>query len=178
MRTTFSLPKHIGMSLRSLLAPSLLGMFAWGCATPDGYPSLLPRAAETQSLAEPVAPPAPALADPTLDARIAAALRMLEERVGAFDSAAARAGGQVAAARGAPAGSEPWLDAQVALAELDAAHSATREIVTDLEDAAGERAIALAPDYPGLDAAIGRARAATKAQAARIAALQGALSPA
>jgi MoxR-like ATPase len=167
------------MSLRSLLAPPLLGLIAAGCTTAEHYPSLLPRAAETQSSAEPVAPPpAASIADPALDARITATLRKLDASVAAFDAAAIRAARQVGAARGSPAGSEAWLDAQVALAELDGLRSATREVVTDLDVIAGERATALAPDYPALDAAIERSRAASDAQGARIAELQGMLAPA
>jgi hypothetical protein len=167
------------MSPRALLAPLALGLFAAGCAAPGSYPSLLPRAAESASLEEPVvsAPSAPA-ADPALDARIAAVLKTLAERTAAFDIAATAAERQVARAGNAPAGSEAWLDAQVALAELDAGRSATVEIGSDLEDLASERALALSPDYASLTAALEQVRAAAQSQAARIAALQARLAPA
>jgi hypothetical protein len=167
------------MSLRSLLTPPLLGLLASACAVSDSYPSLLPRAAEKQSLAEPVAPaPEAAVADPALDVQIAQALRTLQERTAAFDAAATRAATRVAAAGRSPAGSEAWLDAQVALAELDTARSATLDVVSTLDDLAGTRAMALAPDYPALTAALDRARAKGDAQRARIIELQGVLAPA
>jgi hypothetical protein len=176
---TFSLRKHAGMSLRLPLAVSLLALGLAGCATPRNYPSLLPRAAEKTNLGEPVPPPpAEAIADPVLDARIAAAVRVLDERAAAFDAAAVRAGRQVTSARRAPAGSAAWLDAQVALAELDTLRSSTQESVTDLDEMANDRATALDPEYPALDAAIARARTVVEAQLKRIADLQGALAPA
>lgn len=173
------------MSMRLLLAPALLArvlpaLVAAGCApTGTGYPSLLPRAAENQSFAEPAAPPpAPMQADPALDARIAAALRSLDERIAAFDAAAAQATRRIATASSSPAGSAAWLDAQIALADLDSARSATAEIGGTLDDMAGERATALQPEYPALDAAVAKARAAGEAQRATIARLQDRLAPA
>lgn len=172
------------MSLRSLPALSIVALpivtvSLAACAGRDAYPSLLPRGAETRTFDEPAAPPpAAVVADPALDARIAAGERTLAERVAAFDGAAARTARQVSAAGRSPAGSEAWLDAQIALAELDTLRSSTQELVTDLEEAAQERATALTPDYPALEAALERARAAAAAQVARIAALQGALAPA
>ncbi|WBH16227.1 hypothetical protein [Sphingomonas radiodurans] len=175
---TFSLPKPAGMLLRSLPALSIAVLSLTACAGREAYPSLLPRTAETRTFDEPAAPPpAAVVADPALDARIATAERMLSERAAAFDAAAARAARQVTAAGRSPAGSEAWLDAQVALAELDTLRSSTQELVTDLEEVAAERATALTPDYPALDAAIERVRVAAAAQVARIAALQGALAP-
>lgn len=166
------------MISRPLLTLPLLGLLV-GCVSTDPYPSLLPRAAEKQSFAEPDLPsPAAAAPDPALDARIATALKTLDERIAAFDAIASRAATQVARARGAAAGSESWLDAQVMLAELDSARSATLEVTTDLDDAASERAVALAPDYPTLDEAVAKARAAAEAQAKRIADLQGTLASA
>ncbi len=167
------------MSLRALLAPLALGLVATGCSAPGSYPSLLPRPAEARSLEEP-APPEPTapVADPALDARIATVLKTLAERTRAFDAAAVAAERQVTRASKAPAGSETWLDAQVALAELDAGRSATLEIASDLEELASERALALAPDYAPLTAALEQVRAAGVSQAARIAALQARLAPA
>jgi len=162
-----------------VLAPLALGLIAAGCTAPGSYPSLLPRTAETRSDAEPApVEPVAAATDPALDARIAAALKTLAERTTAFDASAAIAERQVARAGNAPAGSASWLDAQVALAELDTLRSATVEVATDLEDLASERALALAPDYPALTAAVEQVRAAGASQAAQIAALQARLAPA
>lgn len=166
------------MISRLLFAPPLLGLLLAGCDTPASYPSLLPRSAENQTFAEPesTGSEAPA-ADPALDSRIAAALRTLQERITAFDTAAERVRRAVATAGPSPAGSAPWLDAQVALAELDSLRSSTQEVVIDLDDLASARAASLDGDYPALDAAAERARAAGAAQAARIGALQSALAP-
>ena len=161
------------MSLR-LALPAVLLLSA--CSTERQYPSLLPRAGEKQGFEEPVAvAPGPVAADPALDARIAAARRKLAEDVAAFDRSAAQAERLVAAARGSAAGSEAWLNAQVALAELDARRSATLEGATDLEQAASDRAVDGQPDYSALDATIAALREAGAAQTARIGALQDAL---
>lgn len=163
----------------AVFAPAMLGLLAAGCAAPGAYPSLLPRAAESQSLEEPaVATPAAPAADPALDARIKAALQSLDERVAAFDAAADTARRQVALAGRAPAGSTVWLDAQLALAELDTRRSATLELASPLDDLAGERALEVGDDYPPLTAAVEKVRAAGAAQAERIAELQKGLAPA
>ncbi len=167
------------MSHRACLASPLLALLMAGCAASGSYPSLLPRAAESTDTAEPaVAPPVTAVADPALDAAIADALTAVEERSAAFDAAASRAEQRVAAARGASAGSDAWLDAQLALADLDTLRASTLELSTGLEDTARQRALSLAPDYPALSAAVERIRAVTTAQAGRITALQAQLAPA
>lgn len=167
------------MFFRAFLAPLIPGLLIAGCTAPASYPSLLPRAAESQSLEEPAAAtPEPSAPDPAVDAKVAAALRTLEERTNAFDSASSRAERLVTAARGAAAGSEAWLDAHVALAELDALRSATSETAIPLDDLASERALSLAPDYQPLTSAADRVRAAVTSQAERIAALQARLAPA
>jgi hypothetical protein len=167
------------MSIRAILAPLALGLIATGCSAPGSYPSLLPRAAETRGEAEPsVAEQAAPAADPAVDTRIAAALKTLAERTGAFDSAAKVAERQIARAGTVAAGSEAWLDAQVALAELDTLRSATLEVAAGLDDLASERALALAQDYPPLTAAVEQVRAAGADQAGRIAAFQARLAPA
>lgn len=159
--------------------PLALGLLAAGCAAPGSYPSLLPRAAESQSLEEPAAPPPQAPdADPALDARIASVLQTLDERVAAFDAAADTARRQVALAGRAPAGSTVWFDAQLALAELDTLRSATLELASPLDDLASERALAVGIDYPPLTAAAEKVRAAGAAQATRIGELQKGLAPA
>lgn len=167
------------MFFRAFLAPLIPGLLIAGCSAPASYPSLLPRAAESQSLEEPAAsPPEPSAPDPAVEAKIAAAMRTLEERTTAFDGASSRAERLVTAARGSAAGSEAWLDAHVALAELDALRSATSEIAVTLDDLASERALSLAPDYEPLTNAADRVRAAVASQAERIAAMQARLAPA
>lgn len=165
--------------MRVLYPLPLLALVTAGCASTEGtYPSLAPRPAEEQSFAEPEAPPPEVAApDPALDARITKALQTLDQRTAAFDAAAVRAAAQVSRAGRSAAGSDLWLDAQVALAELDSARSATLEVASDLEDSASERAVALAPDYPSLDQAVAKARAISEAQGKRIAELQRGLAP-
>lgn len=161
------------------LHPLALPLLIAGCASPDAYPSLLPRAGERVGFAEPAAPPPLAVvADPALDARIAAVAQRASDAATRFDSAASKATRTVGTARGAAAGSDAWLDAQTALAELDVLRSETLEGLTDLEQLASERALALAPDYLALESAITAAKAAAEEQAKRIAALQALLTPA
>ncbi|OWK33075.1 hypothetical protein SPMU_14200 [Sphingomonas mucosissima] len=167
------------MFLRAFLPPLIPGLLITGCTAPASYPSLLPRVTESRSWEEPViAAPAPDVADPALDAKIADAMKILEERAAAFDAAGARGERLVASARGTAAGSEAWLNAQVALAELDALRSSTSEIALTLDDLASERALSLAPEYQPLTTAADRVRAAMKRQAERIATLQARLAPA
>lgn len=161
--------------IRPLLAvatPALLPAFLLaGCAVPDAasYPSLAPRPAEAHGFEEPAAPPpAPVVADPALDARIATAGRARAAAAAAFDRAAAQAERAARAARGAAAGSEPWMTAQTLLAELDSLRSAHADASGQLEDVAAERAQALQPAYPVLERALKEARAADAAQTARI----------
>jgi hypothetical protein len=140
-----------------LLAPPLLA----GCASESGrIPSLAPRAAETHGFEEPAAPPpAVANADPALDARIAEAAARSGEDERGFAAARAAAEAKVAAVGRAPAGSEAWLDGQVALGELDVARAEAGEAVTTLETLAADRAVAGEAPYPALETALAAARA-------------------
>lgn len=162
--------------------PILIAVLALpgACAAPrDGYPSLAPRAIEQKGFGEPAAPPPPpVIADPTLDAALAAGEREARDAAAAFDAAAGRAATRVAAARGAPAGDPRWLDAHVALGELDTLRAASAGAVTTLEDLAIARAMTLAPAYPALEAARERARVVAERQAERIDTLSAALAPA
>ena len=166
------------MTRRPLLALAALALLA-GCAAQDaGYPSLAPRAVETASFAEPLTPPpAVAAADPALDARIAETGRARVAAMESFTAVSDRAERLARAARGAGAGSEPWIAAQTALAELDALRAQHQDAVGALEDMAAARAQALQPAYPALEQALVEARAATAAQTRRIDAI-AALLPA
>lgn len=151
-----------------------------GCAVPEGpYPSLAPRAAEKLGFDEPaVAPPAPVAPDPALDAKLASNARDRAAATQAFDAGAARAERLARAARGAKAGSDRWLDAQTALAELDAARARHQDALGVLEDLAATRAQALEPAYPALEQALTTARATSSAQTRRIDAIAASLAPA
>ncbi|VVT10317.1 conserved exported hypothetical protein [Sphingomonas sp. EC-HK361] len=163
----------------SLSAVSL-ALALCACATPEttGYPSLAPRPVEKLGFAEPAAPEAkPVVADPALDAAIAAARAKLASGKTAFDAAADRAGSAARTAKGAAAGSEPWIEAQTRLATLDSLRADTSLVVTDLEQQAIVRATALEPAYPALETLRGEAAAQADDQAKRIATLQAQLAP-
>ena len=165
--------------LLRLLTPVLATILLAGCAAdPTAYPSLAPRAVEKLGFEEPVTPPAPLITDPALDARIAAAAAKRADAARAFDAAATRAERLARAARGAAAGSDRWLDAQTALAELDSLRAAHGEAAGVLEHMAAQRAQALLPAYPALEKAREEAKAAATAQTQRIDALTRALAPA
>ncbi|KQM27270.1 MULTISPECIES: hypothetical protein [unclassified Sphingomonas] len=142
------------------------------CAAPAGdYPSLLPRPIEKISLAEPVRPVPVATPDAALDAKIATLAREATAAKASFDTAATRVGKTVGAATGSAEGSERWLGAQVALAELDVARTAIDVPLAELERLAVDRAAAGAPPYPALDAALAKANADATAQRKTIATL-------
>ncbi|MGT2515987.1 hypothetical protein ACVOMT_18825 [Sphingomonas panni] len=146
------------------------------CAAPAGdYPSLLPRPIEKISLAEPVRPVPVATPDATLDAKIVTLAREAAAAKAAFDAAAARVGKTVTAASGSAEGSERWLGAQVALAELDVARTAIDGPLAELERLAVDRATAGQPPYPTLDAALAKANADATAQRTTIATLNSRL---
>lgn len=165
--------------MKRFFAPLTLSILITACASPDAYPSLLPRGSERGGFEEPAAPPPVAVAaDPALDARIAAVGRKATDAATRFDAAATKAERTVIAASGAATGSDAWLDAQTALADLDVLRAESLEGLTDLEQLASERALALTAAYPALDAAVATARTSVNEQAKRIAALQAMLAPA
>ena len=149
-----------------------------GCAGADTahYPSLLPRPIESRSDAEPVAaPPAAAVADPALDAKLAEYRASLDKTAKAFAPAADHAEAAARAAQGQAVGSDHWLDAQTALAELDTYRSDLSAMLTDVEQLAIDRVAAGQPDYPGVEELRGKVKAAFDAETARIAVIQGML---
>ena len=170
----FFLDAYRGQMKAALLPPVLFAALLSACAAPRGdYPSLLPRPIEQISLAEPVRPVPVATPDAALDGKIAAASGAIAAATRSFEAAVARARPLVRAAAGKAEGSEPWLNAQVALAELDVARTAIDTPLADLERLAIDRAAAGAPPYPTLDAALAKATDAANAQRATIATLGG-----
>jgi len=155
-----------------------IGLLLAGCAAQDTahYPSLLPRPIESRSNAEPVAPP-PAVATPDAptDAKLATLQKTLGESATAFTPAADRAEQAAQAAKGQPAGSEAWINAETALAELDGYRATTSATLTDIEEMAIDRAAAMQPAYPAIEALRIAADAQLSAQSARIAAIQAML---
>jgi hypothetical protein len=148
-----------------------------GCIQSDEkYPSLLPRAIESQSTAEPDRPAPVVVADPALDKQVADLSAALDAAQAAFSKAAQDTEARIAVARGLPDGSDPWLDAQVALGGLDVVRSQATDALSALETLEIARGSAGLPPYPALQAAIERATALTADQARRIKALETALT--
>ncbi len=162
--------------MRRLLPVLTAAALLAGCTEPAGrYPSLLPRAIESRSDAEPVRPVAVATPDAALDGRIAALNAVLARAAADFSRSAEAAEARVAVAAGTARGSEAWIEAQSALAELDAARGATLGGLADLETLTIDRGAAGQPPYPALDAAVTAARAQSERQSARIAMLEASI---
>jgi hypothetical protein len=159
-------------------APALL-LLVTGCAehSKDHFPSLLPRAVEKQDAidTEVDAPPPAVTSDPTLDAKAADVRKSVAAMHTTFAGAAARADGLVSAAVGKAVGSDPWIAAQSALAELDTYRADSLALLTDLDQAAITRAATGEQAYPELSAAHDTAQAEFDAESARIRALSGRL---
>ncbi|MBO9713766.1 hypothetical protein [Sphingomonas sp.] len=163
----------------SLALPVLLASGLAGCmdGNSDRYPSLLPRPIESQGFDEPTPPPPqPVAPDAALDKAMADADAQLDSATKDFTAAAQRAEALVAVARGVPAGSDAWLDAQVALGELDQRREAANALLTGLQERSTERGLAGQPPYPALEALIARVDALARQQSARITSLNAALS--
>jgi hypothetical protein len=162
------------MKTAPLLALLLLPL--GGCAQDrTRYPSLAPRAVEKLGFAEPEVTIAEAKADPALDARIATWQDTLDAVAKGFGADAAKAETAAARARGKGVGSDAWLDAQSALAGLDDWRAQTSALLTDIDQAATDRAAALAPTYPTLAALRARVVAEADRQSGTIDRLQATL---
>ena len=159
-------------SLPLLFAAAAL---APGCSDSTGrYPSLLPRAIEGRSLAEPERPEPTATPDAALDTRLAAAMQAIDSAHAAFLEAARTAEARIAVARGTQPGTDRWLAAQSALGAVDSARAPLTNQLAELEQMAIARAEAGEPPYPALDAVIDSAARHAAAQAERVAALEAA----
>jgi len=157
-----------------LVTPALL--MAAACArdaAADQYPSLARRPAEGQGFAEPELPaPGPVAAEPVLDQQTAALRTRLASVAAGFDRDAAAAERAATAARGRAVGSEAWLTAQSALAELDDWRAQASALANEAEEAAVARAAELRPDYPALEATRAALRTEIERQTDMIARLQ------
>ena len=116
--------------------------------------------------------------DPALDAVIAATGTQLDAVAKGFAADAAKAEAASRAAKGQPAGSDRWLDAQTALGALDQWHAQLSALSTDAEEQAIGRAAMLAVPYPALGNLQGRIETENASEAATIAKLQASLAPA
>ncbi|HEX4693419.1 hypothetical protein [Sphingomonas sp.] len=154
----------------------LLVLLAAGCAeSADKYPSLALRPIESRSDAVVVTPTPAATPDAALDSQIATQAAKLAQIDQDFAAGAARAE-SAAKARGALAvGSDQWVAAQGALAELEGLRGDTLGMASDLERMTIDRATAGEPPYPALDALLGKAQAQLNGELARIAAVKAML---
>lgn len=147
-----------------------------GCAAAgDDFPSLQPRAIERRSDAEPTTVTPVAAPDAGLNATLAAAEGKLAAARAAFDTTDRASARRIAAAKGRAVGSDAWLDAQVALAELDEHRSRVLDQLADLEQAAVARAADGLPPYPALDAVHAAAEAELAREAGIVAARKAAV---
>ncbi|MEG3180317.1 hypothetical protein [Sphingomonas sp. LT1P40] len=162
--------------MRTLIPLSALTLLTACVDVDKGYPSLLPRPIESRDDAEPVREDPVAAPDAALDTRVATQRAAADAIAKRFQTAAIETEARVAVARGVPEGSESWLAAQTALADLDMIRSETRDILTALEETASARAQAGEPAYPALDTAISDIGATVAAQDARAKALEDALA--
>lgn len=163
--------------MRRLLLIPLLGLAA--CVDkPGNYPSLLPRAAEhaADDAPQPVQPATEIAADTALDTQIATLSHQLDEAAARFDAAASKAEARIANARGTPRGSDRWLAAQTALADVDAARAPVESALAELEQLAIARGTAGQPGYPALDSAIAAAQTRAEAVEQRSTTLEDALA--
>ena len=158
--------------IRAALAVPLLLLALAACSTGATYPSLAPRPIERQLDVVPETPVAIATPDAGLDATLATIDKDLQTAATAFAPAADKARALVAAARSAGAGSDAWLDAQVALADLDGSRTQSTAALSQLDTLAIARSTALQPAYPALDALHDRGVAQVASESATIAALQ------
>ena len=127
--------------MKTAAALALVALSLAGCTRDTtAYPSLAPRAVEQLGFAEPEVPIVEAKPDPALDARIVALGRSLDGTTTGFTADAAKAETAGARARGKPVGSDAWLDAQTALAQLDDWRAQTSSLLTDADGLASDRA--------------------------------------
>ncbi|MDG2532855.1 hypothetical protein P6144_04295 [Sphingomonas sp. HITSZ_GF] len=160
--------------MRFILLLSLVALT--GCTQSTArYPSLLPREIEKTSLAEPDRPAPVATPDAALDKRIAEIRAGLDDGIKTFTAGAQDAEAKIAVARGTAPGSEPWLQAQVAMGGLAELRRPAVAALADLEEIATQRGVDGLPPYPALDAAVADAGTAADSQQARIDSLEAAL---
>jgi len=134
--------------LSSLRLPVLVLTLTLGACTDTArFPSLAQRPAEAAYAATTPATPAPqppGHADSAILHQIAALSADAVRAHDSFSHSADEADRLATAARGAPTGSEAWATATTALGALDAARSATRQTLADLDALRGKTAISSA----------------------------------
>ena len=152
-----------------ILIPVLMA----GCAAPGDYPSLAKRPFEKPPANPSTPPPETAVpSDPALLARIAEALKQATGGVADFEAALPAA--RDAAQRGSAAteGSDPWIEAQMAVSLLERTLEPARNALAALDD---ERRILEqrpgSPDLAAIEAAIAQVEDIDTRQTASVRAL-------
>ena len=160
--------------IRAALPSFAAALLIAGCAQQGGdFPSLAPRPIEKMSDTPAAARPAPvATPDAALDGQIAATAKQLSDADAAFGAALARTRELVSAARSSGIGSDAWLDAQTALADLDGIRAESTAAMSTLDELAIDRASKLEPAYPALDSLHDKGDAQVAAESDAIATLQ------
>ena len=148
-----------------------------GCVAEDGFPSLAQRPAELdRSIEEPVRPRFDVPSDPALRVRIAALVD--QARGGDRDFAAASGPAEAAVGRAGGAGSESWVEAQLAVSRLEASRTATSRALAELDQLALARAevATSAEDFAAIEAALAEVEAIATGQQQRWDRLRGRLA--
>ena len=149
-----------------LIVPALIA----GCAAPGEYPSLAKRPFE-----KPPSNPSPTPVESTIpsdaavQARIADALKKARDGVADFNATLPLARSAAERGTGTPEGSDPWIDAQMAVSRLERTLEPARNALADLDD---ERRLLDqhpgSPDQPALEAAIAEVEMIDARQSASI----------
>ncbi|WP_420144994.1 hypothetical protein [Sphingobium sp.] len=131
------------MTPRRLFAA--LALFLSGCAgTPQSYPSLAKRPAESAPVAKIAPPAAPVPADAALSSEIAKYVSQADKGAAAFDAAYAKADKAARAASGAAVSSDAWVTAQVAISTLESARNDSVSALASLDTLYVQRSNAVA----------------------------------
>ncbi|MGN6820832.1 MAG: hypothetical protein ACTHJR_19415 [Sphingomonas sp.] len=147
-----------------------------GCTeAPGAYPSLARRPIESRTDAEPEVVTPVAAPDAALDAKIKAIAAKLAASDAAFSASAATAEAAARTPAAQAVGSNEWVRAESALADLVSLRVDTLGAVTDIDQLSAERGIAGDPPYPELDDARAKAQAQLDEQQKRIAAIKAIL---
>jgi hypothetical protein len=154
----------------------LLTLGLVGCTEAPGvYPSLALRPIESRSDAEPEVVTPVAAPDPDLDKKIAAIGAKLGASEAAFAASAATAESAARSPAAQAVGSNEWVRAESALADLDSLRVDTLGAVSDLDQLTSERGVIGDPPYPALEDARAKAQAQLEAQQTKIAAIKAIL---
>ena len=142
---------------------------------PGAYPSLGKRPIESRPDAVAETPAAAPVPDAALDTRIAQLSAQVDSAHQAFAVAADKAEAAARRPGARQVGSDAWVGATAALAEVETHRSDTQSSATELERAMTDRGVAGLPPYPALDAAYQRAQGLADTDAARIATIRASL---